>query len=125
MMTEFDTPRIDRWTSYEMIAASSSVAALQHVANQAATDIASLIAAGEIDRAAGASMVMVGAMLLRAAAPSGSEGVPVETDLAIKEKTARKLNQIGATVAAAMVRAAVALERSAGADTPPPSRVRT
>ena len=116
---------IDRFDLYEMVGRSSNVAAFQHVGNRAGADVASLIAAGEIERAAGAPMVMVATMLLRAAAPAGGEGVPAATDLAIKARTAEKLNEGGATVAAAMVRGALAFERGAEAAAPSPSGARS
>lgn len=117
-----DTARpIDRWAIYEMVGRFSDVASLQRIANRAAADIASLIALEEINRAVRASAVMVGAMLLRAATPAGSEGLPAATDLEIEERMAVKLDEVGATVAAAMVRASVAFERGAEAGAPSPS----
>ena len=116
---------IDRSDLYGIIDRFSDVPALQHVANKADADVASLIAAGEIERAVGASAVMVGVMLLRAATPAGSEGVPAANDIATKVRTAAKLDEVGATEAAAMVRAGVEFERGAEAGDPSSSGART
>lgn len=104
---------IARLRRYEAAATDSSITRQQAIADTASVDALRLFEAGDVVRAGGAVMVMLGAILLRAAAMAGSEGAPAEVDLDSKARSANELNRIGAPVAAAMVRAAIVYERAA------------
>ncbi len=82
----------------------------QRAAHQALQDVSRLLEAGEVRLASGAVVVALRAILLRAAAPAGSEGVAADRDLAAKTGAAAALDELGVPVAAVMVRAAVAHE---------------
>ncbi|WP_237480792.1 hypothetical protein [Lichenibacterium dinghuense] len=108
-----DIPAERRWRYANAAAEESRTADLLTTAKTAAADARLLLATGEVRLAGGATTVMIRAMLLHAATPAGSESTPAEVDIRIKRRSAKTLELAGASLAAAMVRAAAAEDAAA------------